>query len=132
MNEQQHDLFGDALDPSLLEQAVAQAEQHRWPELLRDINSLLRNELVKRGVDNNLSLPLTYAIAKNLGGMQIYIPKGDALETMMRDMQIWSEFNGNNVAQLTIKYNVTFKTVYSVIARMRELERKRRQPDMFD
>lgn len=132
MSEQQHDLFGDALDPSLLEYAVVQAEQHRWPELLRDINLLLSNELAKRGVDNHLSLPLTYAIAKNLGGMQVYIPKGDALETMMRDMQIWSEFNGNNVAQLTLKYNVTFKTIYSVIARMRELERKRRQPDMFD
>lgn len=132
MNEQQHDLFGDALDPSLLEHAAVQAEQHRWPELLRDINSLLSNELEKRGVDNNLSLPLTYAIAKNLGGMQVYIPKGDALETMIRDMQIWAEFNGTNVAQLTLKYNVTFKTIYSVIARMRELERKRRQPDMFE
>lgn len=131
MSEQQNDLFGDDIDPSVLEYAVAPEEQHRWPELLRDINSLLRNELAKRGVDNNLSLPLTYAIAKNLGGMQVYIPKGDVLEAMIRDMQIWSEFNGSNVAQLALKYKVTFKTVYSVIARMRDAERKRRQPDMF-
>lgn len=131
MSEEQHDLFSDEIDSVLLEHATAPEEQHRWPELLRDIHSLIGDELKKRGADNNLALPITYAIAKNLGGMQVYIPKGDALDTMIRDMHIWNEFNGTNVAQLALKYKVTFKTVYSVIARMRDAERKRRQPDMF-
>ncbi len=41
--------------------------------------------------------------------------KGKILENMIRDMRIWRDFDGKNVAELVQRYKVTYKTVYQAI-----------------
>ncbi|WP_284881114.1 Mor transcription activator family protein [Citrobacter portucalensis] len=129
MSEKQNDLFGDIQDDSILEHLDddSSAETVRFPALLTELNTLLRGELTKHGVDPRISLELVYAISCQIGGMQIYIPRGQTLESLIRDMKIWRDFNGRNITELVERYCVTYKTVYKAIRRMRKLEQGKRQ-----
>ncbi|EFP2088219.1 transcriptional regulator, partial [Escherichia coli] len=56
---------------------------------------------------------------------------GKVLENLIRDMRIWRDFDGKNVAELVQRYKVTYKTVYQAIKRMRRLERGKYQMQLF-
>ena len=132
MTDKQDDLFGDIRDDSILEQLDDNsAESRRFPALLAQLNALLRTELEKLGHDPRISLDLIYAISKSIGGMQLYFPRGTALESLIRDMKIWRDFNGKNIPELVERYHVTFNTVYAAIRRMRRLEQRKYQLDLF-
>lgn len=66
MSEKQNDLFGDIQDDSILEHLDddSSAETVRFPALLTELNTLLRGELTKHGVDPRISLELVYAITR--------------------------------------------------------------------
>ncbi|SHG65421.1 Transcriptional regulator, Middle operon regulator (Mor) family [Pantoea sesami] len=133
MTEKQDDLFGDIRDDNILEQLdIDSPESRRFPALLAQLNALLQKELEKLGQDPRISLDLIYAISKSIGGMQLYFPRGAALESLMRDMKIWRDFNGKNVPDLVERYHVTFNTVYAAIRRMRMIEQRKHQPDLFN
>lgn len=132
MTEHQHDLFGDIRDDSILDNLdEGNAESARFPALLSQLNALLRRELEKYGVDPRLSLELVYAMSSQIGGMQVYFPRGEALNAIIRDMKIWRDFTGKNIPELVERYQVTYKTVYKAIRRMRRLEQRKYQPDLF-
>ncbi|EOV5090738.1 Mor transcription activator family protein [Serratia marcescens] len=121
------DLFADSQDDSLLNHLDETGEGTRFPALLAEINALLRAELVRLGYDPRHSLELVVAISKRIGGMQVYFPRGQVLECLVRDMHIWRDFTGDNVPELVERYRVTYKTVYKAIKRMRKLELGKRQ-----
>ncbi|MGV3785306.1 Mor transcription activator family protein [Citrobacter freundii] len=133
MSEKQNDLFGDIQDDSILDHLDddSSAETVRFPALLTELNTLLRGELTKHGVDPRIALELVYAISCQIGGMQIYFPRGQTLESLIRDMKIWRDFNGRNITELVERYRVTYKTVYKAIRRMRKLEHRKHQLDLF-
>lgn len=132
MTEQQHELFGDIQDDSILDNLdEGDAESARFPALLSQLNALLRCELEKHGVDPRLSLELVYAMSRQIGGMQVYFPRGEALDYLIRDMKIWRDFTGKNIPELVERYRVTYKTVYKAIRRMRKLEQRKYQLDLF-
>lgn len=134
MSETQHDFFDrDDVDPAILAHLddVAPTEQERWPELLKDFHDVLKHELGRCDADIMLAPRLLLAICEHLGGCQVYIPRGDSLKRTVRDMQIWNEFNGHNVDDLARRHQMSFVSIYKALARMRALERKRRQPDLF-
>lgn len=131
-DETQDDLFGDVRDDSLLEQMGGDSpESRRFPALLAQLNALLRVELERLGVDPGISLDLVYAISRQIGGVQLYLPRGQALEQLVRDMKIWRDFTGNNVPELVERYHVTYNTIYASIRRMRQLEHRKHQPPLF-
>ncbi|WP_311230683.1 Mor transcription activator family protein, partial [Escherichia coli] len=68
---------------------------------------------------------------KHLGGGQVYIPRGQVLDSLIRDLRIWNDFNGRNVSELTTRYGVTFNTVYKAIRRMRRLKYRQYQPSLL-
>lgn len=121
------ELFDDGQDDSLLNHLDDAGEGSRFPALLAEINVLLRTELTRLGYDPRHSLELVVAISNQIGGMQVYFPRGQALEYLVRDMRIWRDFTGDNVHELVEKYHVTYKTVYKAIKRMRKLEVGKRQ-----
>ena len=129
MKEQ--DLFGDYQDDSILEYFDDVQEKSVFPSLLAELNALLRQELIRLGVNPAHSLELVVAICRHIGGMQVYVPRGNILENLVRDMRIWRDFNGHNIPELVQRYGVTYKTVYKAIKRMRRLERSKYQPDLF-
>jgi Mor family transcriptional regulator len=60
--------------------------------LLAELNALLRKELERFGYDPRHSIELVAAISSKIGGMQIYFPRGQVLEQLIRDMRIWRDF----------------------------------------
>lgn len=131
---QQTDMFSnDALDPALLDHLSHLPEEaHAWPTILLELHGVILERLKKRGIDApELALETVLDIGEYMGGMQVYLPRGDRLRLQIRDMKIWNEFNGRNVKTLARKYDVTEKTIYEVCAKMRKLEIAKRQPDLF-
>lgn len=131
MNQQE--LLADSQDDSILDHFSNDegTEQTRFPGLLADLNALLRQELIKLKIDPRHSLELVTAISRHIGGMQVYFPKGQVLEYLVRDMAIWRDFTGNNIPELVERYHVTYKTVYKAIKRMRRLEHRKHQMPLF-
>lgn len=125
------ELFEDGQDDSILAQLDDGVESRRFPALLSELNALLRHELARLGYDPRHSIELVAAISSKMGGIQVYLPRGQALEFLIRDMRIWRDFTGNNVPELVERYRVTYKTVYKAIKRMRRLESRKYQPDLF-
>ena len=121
------ELFDDIQDDSILDHLDDGSESSRFPSLLSELNALLRVELERLGYDPKHSIELVVAISSKIGGMQIYFPRGQALEYFVRDMRIWRDFTGDNVAELVARYRVTHKTVYKAIKRMRRIEVSKRQ-----
>jgi Mor family transcriptional regulator len=88
------DLFGDVQDDSILDHIDDEMESSRFPSLLAELNALLRKELERFGYDPRHSIELVAAISSKIGGMQIYFPRGQVLEQLIRDMRIWRDFRG--------------------------------------
>ena len=122
-----NDLFGDVRDDCILDHIDDEVESSRFPSLLAELNALLRVELGRLGYDPKHSIELVAAISGKIGGMQVYFPRGQVLEQLVRDMRIWRDFTGDNVQELVERYHVTYKTVYKAIKRMRRLELSKRQ-----
>ncbi|XWJ90953.1 Mor transcription activator family protein [Phytobacter ursingii] len=125
------ELFDDFQDDSILDHVDEQMEGSRFPSLLAELNALLRHELERLGADPKLSIELVAAISGKIGGMQVYFPRGQSLEFLIRDMKIWRDFTGHNVPELVERYHVTYKTVYKAIKRMRRLEHRKHQMPLF-
>ncbi|MBC0372490.1 hypothetical protein FSF59_022840, partial [Escherichia coli] len=68
MKEQ--DLFGDYQDDSILEYFDDVQEKSGFPSLLAELNALLRQELIRLGVNPAHSLELVVAICNHIGGIQ--------------------------------------------------------------
>ena len=73
-----------------------------------------------------------YIIAKHWGGQSLYIVKVDCFLADDRDIQIYSEFNGHNHAELAQKYDLSTIYIYRIVKRMGDLEKARKQPDLFE
>jgi len=125
------ELFDDFQDDSILDHVDEQMESSRFPSLLAELNALLRHELERLGADPKHSIELVAAISGKIGGMQVYFPRGQSLEFLIRDMKIWRDFTGHNVPELVERYHVTYKTVYKAIKRMRRLEHRKHQMPLF-
>ena len=134
MSETQTDLFEhDEIDPSVLEHTSGlPRENQRWPSLLLELRGVLASELKDKVEDEDaVSLQLALAVGEHIGGMQVYLPRGDQLRRQLRNIEIYDKFSGNNIKQLAREYHVSDKTIYEIIAKMRALESQRRQPSLF-
>ncbi len=106
-----------------------------WPELLQELLGIIKQTLLTQGLDEKQSesfaLKLTLSIAEHMGGIQVYFPRGDKLHKQVRDIEIYNNFTGRNIKQLARQYHLTDKTIYEIITRMRTIESKQRQPELF-
>lgn len=132
MSEENQDLFGYK-NVSLEEvEKLADDEEHqRWPEAMRQIYCIFKDELVKNETDPKLAVVLLHRICKEFGGVQLYLPRGRQLESEIMNLSIWREFNGANVEDLSRKYDKSMQHIYRVVAKMRKIEVQNRQPNLF-
>lgn len=102
-----------------------------WPQTLSDLLDIfeaeLRHEEISDGRAQRLAQRLVQALASYCGGKQTYLPTGERLATAMRDKRIWHEFTGNNIRELMVKYGLTDRQIYNVLARQRALYKGRVQ-----
>ena len=75
---------------------------------------------------------LMYITAKHWGGQSLYIVKVDCFLADARDIQIYNEFDGHNHSELAKKYDLSAVYIYRIVKRMFELEKSRKQPDLFE
>ena len=67
-------------------------------------------------------------IRRVYGGIQLYIPKDERLDTQLKHHAIFTEFNGSNSAALSQKYQISVQHVYRVLKQ----QYRRNQPDFFE
>jgi len=104
----------------------------RAPEFLSEIaDAAARTLRDVAGMEGEQADYLGYhvmrAIAEQVGGAQVYIPKADSIERCARDVAIWREFSGDNRRELARRYGVTEIHIYRIVKRMRALDLAERQ-----
>lgn len=61
-------------------------------------------------------------LVRRYGGCQIYIAKADKLEAAIRDEKIRAEFTGGNIHFLSIKYNLSERSIREIVSPFRNIE----------
>ena len=64
---------------------------------------------------NLIGLENVIKLSYKFGGTQIYIPKPDELAKELKYKKIREEYNGANIRELAIKYDVSESTVYRTV-----------------
>ncbi|PIP98531.1 MAG: hypothetical protein COW76_20430 [Shewanella sp. CG18_big_fil_WC_8_21_14_2_50_42_11] len=78
------------------------------------------------GAENHkLSAALVASIGNYFGGVSFYLPHNDKLDRFIRDVQIYKAFDGDNVTELAKKFRVSQQTIYTAIAKQRDLRQKK-------
>ena len=106
----------------------------KYPEILVEmIEIMMPLLLLQTSVEQaeHLAYTIAEAFRKELGGMPIYLSKGQEFELSQRDLALWNDYTGRNIHELVKKYNVSAQWVYSVVKRARALDLKTRQGDLF-
>lgn len=111
------------------------AELDALPDLLADLVRHVEAGLKEGGADKQAARAIAWEamlrVADAFGGQQWYIPKPDKLNRLRLHDQVWSEFDGGNHQALAAKYKLSYQHIYKIVARMRALDRARRQPALF-
>ena len=107
-----------------------------YPEVLADIARTVHEQLMARArlahqEAAEIALVVAEHVRKNIGGVATYIPRGLSYELSLRDRQIWSEFKGDNHAELARKYDMTEMRVRQIIDRAARTDRAARQHKLF-
>jgi len=107
-----------------------------YPEVLSDLREQIAVALTKRtelsGVEvSSASQIVIEELRHHWGGQQIYVPKGLGFQLESRDLQIYREFNGQNLNELARKYDLTVKRLRQIVKEVRRQQAERRQIPMF-
>ncbi len=94
--------------------------------------TLLKEAKIDDSKSEQVANELMLHISSHWGGQMLYIGKDHAFHADKRDMQIYNEFNGNNHFELAEKFDLTVVYIYRIVKRMAEIEKKRRQRDLFE
>ncbi len=133
--DNQNELFSDSFSPEILDnisQAMDSDESKAWPTIVVDLFKIVQLRYQQQGiVDVKSTLDTTLALIDYLGGMQVYVPKGERLRKHIRNMEIYYRFNGRNVRELARQFGQTEQSIYRILAEQKRLHIKRKQPDLF-
>lgn len=109
-----------------------------YPEVLADIARTIHERLMEdprvklpHPIAAEVALSVAEHVRKNIGGVATYIPRGMSYELTLRDREIWTDFRGDNYAELARKYDMTEMRVRQIIALAMKADRARRQQSLF-
>lgn len=132
------DLFGagdNAAD--LVERGGVAIDDKQWAPLLVDMVRVVEADKIRRGAAADEAFrdarAAVLAIAEYFGGRQTYLPKGTRLATALRDAEIWRRYTGSpaSARALAAEYGLSEIHMYALLARQRELHRRRLQGRLF-
>jgi Mor family transcriptional regulator len=119
------ELFADLPMPAPLDACLPVEIEDVWPKLLVEMLQVVQAAYSEAGAKPDLARGLAItglrALARYHGGRTFYLPRGDKLEQALRNAQIWDEFSGKNVGDLSAKYRLTEQMVYQVLAEQRAI-----------
>lgn len=131
------DLLADLDLPDPLAGMIAQDIEHVWPQMLVDVLEITRAALVEAGATpeqaRRAAIVMVRAVATYNGGRSVYLPRGQSLDDAIRDYGMYHAWSkGAAISDLMREHTITEQCVYRIIARQRDLHRKKVQPGLFD
>ena len=107
-----------------------------YPELLEQMGHVIARRLSAHGVSAEELQDLTMGIVEDIrfevGGRDLYVPKGHLFELSQRDELIYQKFKGNNYYQLAREFGLTEVQIRSIVKRGRIRDLARRQGSLID
>lgn len=110
-----------------------------YPEVLADIareihKSLMEDPRIKLAhpIAAEIAMTVTEHVRKNIGGVNVYIPRGNVYEATQREQQIYRDFKGDNHHELARKHNLTEMRIRQIVATVGAIERAKRQQNLFE
>ncbi|EGU38820.1 Mor transcription activator family protein [Vibrio scophthalmi] len=135
MNNQISLISDDDIDAAFLDHADKLPEVTKlWPQDAQALFVHMKANFEKDHDEQKateLSLRALLEMSEYGGGMQFYLPKKDTLFIALRDIQIWSLFNGRNVRELSKRFGITQARIYFILGEQRKIEHQRNQPRLF-
>lgn len=118
------------------------ADPQRCPRQMAELTDLLADELARSHPALGTPLARVLAgrqmarLAREFGGGNFYLPKDDTLKRTLRNMRIWSDFDGTvagpgGAETLARREGLTTIHLYRILAAQRDLHRARVQGDLF-
>lgn len=112
---------------------VDRDDSRAWPQTLADLVDVFTDHLQRRKGHSNEAArveaqDLIVVLANYFGGRQVYLPRDEKLRLALRDNLIWRDFDGRNIDVLKNHWRLTRQQIYNIIARQRELHKKRAKP----
>lgn len=105
------------------------------PELLADLVDRTVDIAIRHGIDPDTADAIALALEEEMstcwGGQVIYFPKGMRKRVTEKHLQIYQEFTGHNHAELAQRHGMSMHWVYTIIKRVGDAIRAKKQPDMF-
>jgi Mor family transcriptional regulator len=109
-----------------------------YPEVLADIareihKSLMADPRIKLDHQTaaEIALGVTEHVRKNIGGVNVYIPRGHVYEATQREQQIYKNFTGDNHHVLAREHDLTEMRIRQIVAKVGMIERAKRQQNLF-
>ncbi|WP_353980937.1 Mor transcription activator family protein [Salinicola endophyticus] len=105
----------------------------KWPSGLMDLIHTLERTFGDAGAEpaqaRHWAFTTVRALAAHHGGHSFYLPRGQRLETALRDREMFETFDGTraSITALATHHQLSEIHVYAIIARQRRLARERRQ-----
>lgn len=131
------DLFGDDV-PNLPDASERLPDDH-WPLKISELTDLVADELARsESLDARRVRPAACRVVARLlaehGGAQWYVPKADALRRAIRDLEIWSRYDGsrrgpNGIEALSRRYRISEVAVWAILREQRALHLRSVQSD---
>jgi Mor family transcriptional regulator len=109
----------------------------QWERGMMEIADALADELRAAGAPMDADLParLAFRICSQFGGKSWYIPKGANLDLARKHAAIYAAHDGtrhgpHGIIALAEQYGISEIALYRILARQRELRRKRIQSEL--
>ncbi|WP_110678832.1 Mor transcription activator family protein [Salinicola sp. RZ23] len=109
----------------------------KWPGGLVDLIHTLERTFRDAGAEphqaRHWAFTTVRALATHHGGHSFYLPRGQRLETALRDREMFETFDGTraSITALAAHHRLSEMHVYAIIAQQRRLARARRQPALL-
>lgn len=109
-----------------------------YPPFLADLAAAIALELAEQhpfepAAAEEIAFRVAEHVRANYGGLNMYVPKGDAFDLGKRDWQIYAEHTGRpgNLAELALKYDLSEMRIRQIVKACRTEEMRRRQAPLF-
>lgn len=96
------------------------------PETLKHIFDTLEDHFKGKGVASSqeLALDTCMLLARDFGGLQVYIPKAEATKRYHRDIEIFNKSGTVKASRLAVEYGISVPQVHFIIKRIGKKKRK--------
>ncbi len=95
----------------------------KYPALISDMYDVIYLALKPELPDDKLHIVteriLLVLLSNVIGGVSIYCPKADSVQRLIRDKDIYHQFNGNNTDELARRYKLSTRHIYNIVKEQR-------------